>query len=247
MSIVDTPDHQQSTVSAQKLLAEGDDATQKLTVDIPPNAETLIVALSYGATSETITVTGGTSSILYSGGLIVGSPTSGFTETWVFDISAPVDDQVIVDLGVAPGARWYVYADSGVHIVTDLASRRDPSGSQFVVSIVPGTVPGYHPPDELQFTSSGPSASGDVVAAPGAGKRLRIFALTMCTTNAGLLGALGDGSTGYNLLFAFGTGMISLTIPLTGVVLSADASLKFTLGSGSGIMYCTAVYTVETI
>ncbi|MGH3262025.1 MAG: hypothetical protein ACRDNS_08530 [Trebonia sp.] len=247
MSIVDTPDHQQSTVSAQKLLAVGLATDQNLTVDIPPNAETLLVALSLGAVSDTITVAGLTSGISYSGGQLIGSPTSGFTQTWAFDISAPVDAQVQITLGSVPGEPWYVYVDAGVHTVVDLATRRDPSGSQYVLPIVPGTVAGYHPPDEVLIVGNDGAGSFHLLAAPGAGKRYRIFGACMASTSSDVIGLLIDSISGQWLLVLAGPGNAQVQFPAQGVALSANGPLGYLLGGGTGTTYCQATYTIEAV
>ena len=247
MSAIDTPDYQRGVVNAQKLLASVPSSDLTVTTGLPPNCETLLVALGPGSSGAIPTVTGTTSGIVYPSVRLLGGPLSTGTFVWAFDVSDVIDSEVKVAFLSPPLVGWYVYSDSGVHVTADIGSNHDGNGTLFTVPVVPYPETGYHPPAEVSQTAFNLSAVGNVLVAPGAGVRYRIFAGTMTSVVAGVWGVLFDSITVEWIMTCVGQGNASLVLPPQGLPLSANAALDYGLGGGAGEMVGVVVYTTESV
>ena len=116
---VGTPDWQNGIVNAQLLLATVPGATLTKVVNVPPNAESIIV-ITYCATRPVpATVVGVASGYSYPTNfnyVIAGG--NYYTFTFI-DASTVVDSQVIVSIYPAVQGPWYIYSDAASHISYD--------------------------------------------------------------------------------------------------------------------------------
>lgn len=273
---IDTPDGQRGVVSAQKLLATVPRANSSVTVGVPPNCETLVVVIGGSDFSTTIKCTGVITGFEYPG--VAVQPTIPNVTTWpvYFDVSGVVDEQVTVDLGAAPLGVWYVYADSGVHSVVDLATASaiaaptaaapnramlvggnygghmhpfliDGAGTLYAVPTIPSLAAGDHPPTELRVASPILGVSGTVVAAPGPGLRIRVFAMQMGSQGQAFTGYLTDTISGQALCVGGQSNAGAITLPAQGYPLTADAGINFNAWGGTGNMLSVVYYTIEAV
>jgi len=127
------------------------------------------------------------------------------------------------------------------------ALRTNQSGVNYVIGGPPNTVTGDHPPQELTWNSFGINAAANILAAPGAGKRYRIHAITIASPTAGVLGQVYDASTNLILLSVIGTGNGTLVMPPPGAILSTNAALAATVALVAGTIYGSFYYTLETV
>ena len=276
MSTPDTPDYQRGVVSAQQLLATVAAGTAEVTVDVPPNAETLIVCVQEYPSSLFIRAVGVTTGVVYP---TAYCSTGDGIVTWqaqFFDCSSPLDSKVQITCATAPSQPWYVYSDAAVHVVIDPISanaiggtgaanpggtvqvggtdgtdlrtlRTSEQGMVYTVPSAPDTAAGDHPPNELLTAHVQLTASGNAFAAPGAGLRYRIFAAAMSALASGLTGWIYD-LTATRLFLTMGiSGWAAQTYGPTGIALSADSAITFGLNSGTGTTDIIIVYTVETV
>lgn len=246
---VDTPDYQRGVVSAQAQLASVAGGTGVTVCGIPPNAETLIVTTASVGALQAPTCQGVTTGVFYAGGRTTNGSNGGVA-TWFFDVSNSVDTQVTIAWNINPVSAWYVYSDAGVHLVMDIAKAVDIRGVQYVGSVIPGTLTGDHPPNEVNVAASDGVASGATIfGAPGAGKRYRLFsALVGNQTAAGLAGnansALRDSISGAFLIDVNPHGAI--TYGPSGIPLSTNAAIA-TLSTAGTLTIYTVVYSIETV
>lgn len=246
---VDTPDYQVGVTSAQALLATVAAATISVVVGVPPNAETLIVMQPQTTAVTGCTCTGVTSGLQYTGMRADRGNSTSTATTWFFDVSSAVDQQVTIVWNIAPVGTWYVYSDAGVHLVADPSRLMDTNGSQYVVPIAPSTRTGNHPPTEVQAIAFNNVPSGTVLlAAPGAGKRYRIFSASCSVQTAGQLLGLRDSVSG-TFFYSAGGGADAIAQPFSygpsGLPLSVNAAV--TLITSAGVGQYTIAYTTESI
>jgi hypothetical protein len=243
---IDTPDYQRGVTSAQKLLATVGAGVTNVTVGVPPNAETIIVTIPASLHPQQCSVQGVTTGIEYPGTLLLAAPATGGATTFFFDASQVMDEQLLITTTSLPTASWFVYADSGVHVVADLAKLTNSIGQQYVIPTVPSTATGDHPPNELQTFAAGFGSSGAVLNPPGGGKQYRLFALQLQPLAAGVFGAYVY-STGGNLMFSGTNGGAVVTYPLTGLPLGNNVGLSYTRIGAAGTEGGMVTYTTETI
>lgn len=249
MSAIDLPDYQKGVASAQQLLAKESLPTTSVIVGIPPNAETIVVVFECNpAAGQGLAIAFGVvSSIKYPS--TSTRPNSGGAQwvTFYFDVTNVIDEELDIQLDNVIGSHWYVYADTGVHVVGNFAPLVDDNGSQLVVPVIPSSGPGNHPPNEMLLYNANPAATGVLIAAPGSNERIRVFGANMATVTAGVLGVLFDAVAGLALLSCAGPGNASLDIPDQGYPLTASAALDYGLNAGAGTMGVVIFYTVETV
>lgn len=244
---IGTPDYTRGVVSAQKLLATVAAGTARVTVGVPPNAETLLVCCANGPSNGVLYVQGVTTLYLYAGVLFPEQQHIDTTTTWAFDVSSSMDEQVYVVFANAPTQEWFVYADAAVHVVGDASTLKNQNGAMYVIPSVPSGGAGDHPPNELSCTSNTFAAAGTLIPAPGAGQRIRLFAAQLM--NYGTAGAwrLYDSSDTVTYLTCAESRSAELAYPLTGVTLPTNNALYCTLVTGGGSCRAMATYTVETV
>lgn len=244
---IDTPDYQRGVVNAQKLVGEFPGTQKFATVDIPPNAETLVVTFQPGGVGENVTCQGVTTSIDYVGIVALPGSSTVSTASWFFDVSNAVDRQVSITLANAPGVFWYVYADAAPHLIADVSKRTNAQGVQYVSPVAPSTAAGDHPPVELQTVTVTLTGNSVVIPAPPAGQRLRLFHVA-----AGIFGGSGfctvsPNEAGENLVTVGSGAPVSMSYAPSGVVLAAATALQSAQAQGGTSWYVSVAYTVETV
>lgn len=190
----DTPDYQRGVVNAQILLASVPGTDSSVVVGIPPNAESLIVAGPAFSTLSGVEVIGTTTHILYPGALTLGTPASVRPAVAIFDVSQPVDSQVTVELATAPGAEWYVYADSGVRCFVDVSRVVDRNGVTYTSETPGSTHNDERPGVGLSYVGANFNEGNAVIASPPAGSYIRLFGCWL-TPQPGNTAALQDSNT----------------------------------------------------
>lgn len=245
--IVDTPDYQRGVVSAQILLAVLQPPGGGVELVIPPNAETLIVAAGAGDTAQP-EVIGFDTGITYAGQRAQAQFQPDAAPVWIFDISSVLDEQVEVSFGSTPTvATWYFYTDSAARVVVDVSKAANGAGVQYVIPTIPATDIGDHPPVELLLKNVTLTASGTILAAPGAGKRYRVFSVQMATVTGGVLATAFDATAGPWLGVVAGPGASQTTIPPQGYPMATNAALGYSLQAGAGSVVTIVYYTIETV
>lgn len=247
MSVIDTPDGQRGFVNAQSLQGSFTAGERAGTVGIPANAETLVVVLEFGGAAKTCDCAGLTSGVRYPGIYIPPNPNTSSSQCWQFDISQPVDEQVSISFNSTPGANWFVYADAGVHQVADMSKYTNAQGLPYSIPSAPSEAAGDHPLNELLVASSVFAASGNLLAAPGAGARYRIFAGSLAPESTTASGYINDSVSGLAFLACGQGGGTSLALPLTGLALSQNAAVHYTATVATTSMIACVIYTLEQI
>lgn len=276
MSNVDTPDYQRGSVSAQIIAGSAAAGSHTVTAKVPPNAETLVVMAFNATLEMFALALGTTSGQLYPVATVPTPNGGGFFMTFYCDCSSVVDGEMEIELNPAPTEPWFVYADAGVHLTYDQLLgqltagsgvefpvkalmvggsngvglepfKTNNKGQQYVIPTVPATDAGDHPVTELLAESFHTEANEEtVIAAPGAGLRLRVFAGQLSLS--GLLAAwLVDARSSIRLFSVQAPGTSSLTLPAQGYPLRENAALAYTRFVGTGAAVGTVYYTVEHV
>lgn len=135
---------------------------------------------------------------------------------------------------------------------TDLRGlRTSKTGLQYAVPSAPPTDTADRPPNDLLWASvSGVTTTAALIAAPGAGLRVRLFWLYSWSSQSGTTGWVQVTYGGNALIFLDneypgGQQGGPATFPLTGVPLDANTIVYLVIAAGKG--GATAGYTVETI
>lgn len=244
---IDTPDYQRGVVSAQLLLGGGGPIDHSATVGVPPNAETLVVVVPGNTLTATRMGCAGTHTGATYPVIPAYAPSHDYATTFFIDVTQTVDTEVEIS-GVEPGEQaWFVYADSGVHIVTDASGATTGVGQRYVVPSVPSVYAGDHPPNELTYHSAVFSAAGVMLPALLAGQRYRVFAAQLMLEAGTLVGYLGDSLSGEIFLIGGAGSPGQLSYPLTGLPLPATASINFFVATGAGTVAGMVVYTIENV
>ena len=243
---VDTPDYTRGVVSAQKLLAAATGGGSPITVGIPPNTETLIVIITALGGRPTVKVSGVSTGHTYPGVPFPSQFGQSQDYCWMFDVSSAVDTQVSITGVGAPLVPYAVYADSGVHIMADMSKLSSSNGMQYVIPTVPNTAAGDHPPNELSVAHVELAAAGNILGAPGAGIRYRIFSVQMSTLSA-LSAIVWTGGGAPVVAVCAGPGNSITSIPAQGVPWSVNTAVVYGPVSGAGTMLITVLYTTETV
>ena len=117
MTNIGTPDWQYGVVSAGTLLASEPSTSSSVSVDLPPNASTLMVFTEFELTLYDVKCVGNTTGVEYPG--LVRAPAQGIQMRSVvlFDVASQVDSSVTITLFQGPATPWYVYSSSGTHVV----------------------------------------------------------------------------------------------------------------------------------
>ena len=131
---------------------------------------------------------------------------------------------------------------------TDLrALLTNKQGTEYVIGAVPNIAAGDHPPNELLTVAGVNSVTFALLAAAGAGKRYRLYAVQMAALTSGVNCFLQDSVS--SLLYGTsGLGSVSTILyPGQGIPLATNAALNLVLGTGSGSMLGFVAYTLETV
>lgn len=243
----DTPDYQRGVVNAQKLLA-APSAKSSVIVSPPPNTESMILIADQPSSPSDVVWCLGQTSSAYAPVYRLPAPNGvNFNGAWIFDVSSVIDSSYEVYYGNGSHTRWYVYADVAARLVVDGSKLTDLHGQQYVIPTVPSTLTGDHPPVELQQAAIYGSADTNFIAAPGAGKRLRLFYATLSfipsgTGNAQLVGTV----SGTNYILSQHPACPPVSYYPSGLPMAANDGLRVGLSVG-GTFASTVVYTTETI
>ena len=247
MSIIDTPDYQRGVFNAQQLLNTVPGGTRTCTASLPTNCETLVICVSGSPVfNNTPAVVGVTSSLQYLT-VPMPQPLGANVSTWFVDVSQVIDTSVTVTFAVTPAHTWYVYADCGSHIVADTSKLVSAGGVQFVIPTAPGESSGDRPPTELLYATGQWAANATLLAAAGGLFRYRIFAAHLTSATAGMVGELGDSAGSGTFLWGVGPAACALSFYPSGLPLSANGAVKFTLQAGTGNFQGGVVYTAESV
>lgn len=137
---------------------------------------------------------------------------------------------------------------SGVSDGTDLRiARANQAGIQYVIPSAPATLASDHPPNELLFAGTFFAATGNLVAAPGAGLRLRVFAAQLTSYSGTPFGRLQSHTAGLLFLACAPGQNAELTYGPSGIVLGTNDGIDYFLGAGAGDCSAIVVYTIETV
>lgn len=273
---IDTPDGQRGVVSAQILLATVPADSLTTTVGIPPNTETLVVLARSPNRSQFCTAVGVTTGLYYPQLQQTVNVGAGYSVTVFIDVSSAVDGQVEIQFVDILSTPAWVYADSAVHFSPDPATaaaaatiadntpvagllvagtdgtfatafRTNQGGVPYVIPTVPSIRTHDHPPTELNVASPILGASATVIAAPGAGMRIRVFSMQMGSQGQAFTGYLTDSATGQALMVGGQSNAGAITLPGQGYPLAANAGLNFIAWGGTGNMMIVVYYTMETV
>lgn len=242
---VDTPDGQRGVVSAQLLLAGPEVGNQTIIVGIPPNAETLIINANANGLISDVVCGGVGSGVNYPVMKLANRVISSDGDTWVIDASSVVDSQVAIVVTALNTGHWYVYADSGVHVVVDRSKLVSKSGVQYATLVPPATGPGDRPPVELRYLSGLVAAGGIVAPSLGATLHYRIFSAQLITYAGTLAGYLIDAAAGQAFLFCTPTSSGQASYSPSGLLLTVNTGVTFTVLAGAGNVAWSIVYTAE--
>lgn len=243
---VDTPDYQRGVVSAQTLLATVPHGQPSIDVGVPFNAETIVILCPTGSTVSNVVARGHDSGFQYPA--VVGAPNPTGNVFYV-DISAAVDRSANIELqgpDTTGIGEWFIYADSGVHVVVSGTSAADSLGSQYVVPVAPSTLADDHPPVEVLVQDAGFTATGPLLPAPGTVFRYRLFYVTISPLVAGSTGALFDAVPNKPLFTGAVSGAASMSYGPSGYAMAEDSALTAALVAGTEFAACVT-YTVEAV
>lgn len=119
-------------------------------------------------------------------------------------------------------------------------------GNPYTVSVAPDSATADHPPNELKVAAAAAGAALSLlVAAPGAGLRLRIFHATVAASTAGTLAALEDSSATVNIVAA-GTFPQQVSGLPSGIPLPTNTGVEIST-TGGATASASVVYTIETV
>ena len=120
-------------------------------------------------------------------------------------------------------------------------------GVQYVIPAVPGVTAGDHPPNEVKYTAAGFTATGNILNAPGAGQRYRLFAINAMTTSSTLEGLVQDVVANVSLGVFGPNSPCNITLPGQGVPVTTNSAIEFFLQAGAGKADVVLYYTQETV
>lgn len=239
-----SPDWQRGYYSAQKELSTGNVGTGVVTVTIPPNCETLIVLLENPAQQDSAAAKGVTTGYNYPGIGSFNNRALSSTRTFFFDVSATLDTQMQIFVTAQLGGQWSVYADAGVHIVGDVGRYTNLPGAQYVVPTVPNVSAGDHPLNELQHVNNIFAANGNLLNAPGAGTRYRVFSAQLIVITGSSNCQMG-GTDG-TFCYARDGNPGNITFGPSGFPLPDNSPVEVFIGP-SITVGAVVIYTQETI
>jgi hypothetical protein len=278
VTVVDTSDWQRGTVAPQKLIGNFGAASNPERVTLPANAETLwvfCVGVVGMILQSVVGVTTGKPYPFAAMPLLFGAganpiyvvPVSSaadmqVTITWA---SAPAQWYVVADAGVrlvidqvlqailataglaSPGVGLEMLGTDGTNARVIAVSQQ---GIAYAIPSAPDTATGDHPPNELLWatnTTAG-STTGAILAAPGGGKRYRLFYAHLFASPAPTATTYITATVNGNLFIV--SGLITpasadrAVLPLSGMPL--DANTGIALVAAVAATYVVG-YTLETV
>lgn len=216
-----------------------DIAGRLLTVDL--NLSNSITALGLGKPADALQVAGNDGTNLRA----LLTDTSGHALT--------IDQTLklaIAALGAAlPADAVLVAGSDGIDL---RAVRTNQQGAPYAIPSAPGEATGDRPPNELLWANAGGGiGTATVIAAPGAGKAIRLFFVhAFAATTAALFDAVATEVGGASVPLCVNLGQPGATpapavLPLTGLLMKANTA--FTLSITAGAASCSVGYTIETV
>lgn len=264
MTAIDTPDGQQGVTGPQALIGSFGAAQQAGSVPVPENCGSVWIIASGINNANHPLVVGQNSLSNYPAYQVKALTSSGNDSFWIIPSIQSVDISLTITWGSVPGASWFVIADtlSRFNVSVGMGSQfvppsQDSLGDGYVIDTVPSVLAGDHPANELQLAYTNLGVSGNLIAAPGAGKRLRLYrgklilytnpASTWASLNIGknsttpamCLCGLAPGTNGLPIIDTF-------KFDKTGMPTDTNTAVTLTLGAASAAI-CWAEYTVETV
>lgn len=289
MGIPDSPDYQQLGAGAQQLFGPFafNDLSQAIT--LPANCFSLMVIAPSASGTQFPSCTGNTTGADYPMFQIPNRTLTGGDATWIAMILPELDQSVQITWtgGNLPG-HWWVVADYGPRMIYDLATAQlsqlvgnagfglrtvpyvyqggnlhevvgTSGGVPYGVPSAPATDTGDRPPTELTYFFNEVTSTGTIIAAPGAGKRLRVFfakvsAVVFGSTTTFVLLRMHANSV-HTQTCLVGTGSANVpstpqsqaTYPLTGLALDANTAIDIDNGGSTFDVLVEILYTIETI
>lgn len=242
-----TPDWQRGFYSAQKLLASVAANVGNVTVNVPPNAESLVINVNGNLTvgKAIVQVHGLGSGIFYNAVLLPGAANT--FSSWFTDVSEAIDTQVKVTILPTPTDPWFVYADAGVHLTADISKLMTLQSVQYVAPSAPSNIASDRPPVELQIAGGVVATGATFLAAPGATNRIRLFGLNIADNGATSISYIIETGNGQLILACAAPGAATLAIPVTGFPMVANTGLQTTSTSGARTLAVVAYYTIEAV
>lgn len=149
----------------------------------------------------------------------------------------------------APGAALPADALSiGGTDGTDLrALRMNAQGIPYTIPVVPSTAAGDHPPNDPLFTSAAFTTNANLLPVAGAGKRYRVFAVSIIPQSGTWTGYLFDTVFAVGVAVGSSAFFTPYVFPGAGVPCGNNAALEWVFGAGSGNAAVFIIYTLETI
>lgn len=240
-------DYQRGVISAQKLLAQVPANTASVMVNVPVNAETIIVTASGFMSRPTAECKGTGTLYRFAGVNHANSNWITSAPTWIFDVSYAVDPQVTITLSSAPTQPWYVYADAATRVVWNGATYTSQRGMPYMVSVPPDFIASDHPPNELKCVGQGLLASGTLLAAAGPGSRYRLFEVFIAPY-AGTGVAYVQDSVNSTIYCSMGNTMPGrMSFLPSGLPMGTNAALSAIVGSGVTEAIFIASYSFENV
>jgi len=278
VTVVDTSDWQRGTVAPQKLIGNFGAASNPETVTLPANAETLwvfCVGVVGMILQSVVGVTTGKPYPFAAMPLLFGAganpiyvvPVSSaadmqVTITWA---AAPAQWYVVADAGVrlvidqvlqailatgglaSPGIGLEMLGSDGTNARVIAVSQQ---GITYAIPSAPDTATGDHPPNELLWatnTTAG-STTGTILAAPGGGKRYRLFYAQLFSSPPPTATTWIEATVNGNLFIVSGlitpASLDRAVLPLSGMPL--DANTKIGLLAPVAVTYVVG-YTIERV
>ena len=114
---VGTPDWQRGIVTAGKLLGAFPYSQTSAVVNIPPNAESLIVVVPGSVSPGTLSAVGVTTSMQYPGTKRLGLGTFSTSSMFLFNVSSSLDAQITLSWSGFAEYDWWAYSDNASMIV----------------------------------------------------------------------------------------------------------------------------------
>lgn len=135
MSLVTgAPDFQHAVTASQRIVAQEPSSVSSVTVNVPPNTQSLwIIGVAPGS-AGTVEVIGNTSLVNYPVSMLIGQIGAGNTAIFGCSLVAAVDTSFTVIASTVSGKEWYVVADFATRIVEDLTLAAAVSAGGLAVS-----------------------------------------------------------------------------------------------------------------
>ena len=257
-SNIGTPDWQRATVSAGKLLASVPSGTSSVTVELPPNAQTIAILLPTSDYATDVTVAGVTTGLQYP---VVYRP---FTSNLGADIQffasvmPSLDTSVVVQIAPNPGSEWWVYAMTSTEVVdvpalATVMAYVQVSDPQNGLVVVGWDGASYHPPrtdttgrvviapPTTGYSAAVPTGTTQLLAAPSSGEWYLHGLDVQASGGTSVVATLKDSLGSTIAVTSVVTAQDSRSVDLSGfattgsvsVTVTAAATVVLRYGSGS--------------